>query len=112
MYDLTNDVSCTKLIDGCVYVNERNVISLCCSSLDIECKRIDIWILIILNPCSAHADCIRTDRSLLMGHNALLLRHIATCRDILHALLHRRNMQIASELSNQAECSWGEPPTY
>ena len=34
-----------------------------------------------------HASHIGTDRSLLTGHNALLLRQIA--RDLLHALLHR-----------------------
>ena len=32
---------------------------------------------------------IGTDRSLLTGHNTLLLRQIA--RDLLHALLHRHN---------------------
>ena len=36
-----------------------------------------------------HAGHIGTDRSLLTGHNALLLRQIA--RDLLHALLHRHN---------------------
>ena len=35
-----------------------------------------------------HAGHIGTDRSLLTGHNALLLRQIA--RDLLHALLHRQ----------------------
>ena len=35
-------------------------------------------------PCSAHAGYIGTDRSLLMGHNALLLLQVA--RDLLHAL--------------------------
>ena len=40
-------------------------------------------------PCSAHAGHIGTDRSLLTGHNALLLRQIA--RDLLHALSHRHN---------------------
>ena len=34
--------------------------------------------------CSAHAGYIGTDRSLLTGHDALLLRQIA--RDLLHAL--------------------------
>ena len=42
-----------------------------------------------LRPCLTHADHIGTDRSLLTGHNALLLRQIA--RDLLHALLHRYN---------------------
>ena len=42
-----------------------------------------------LRPCLAHAGHIGTDRSLLMGHNALLLRQIA--RDLLHASLHRHN---------------------
>ena len=36
-----------------------------------------------------HAGHIGTDRSLLTGHNALLLRQIA--RDLLHALLHSHN---------------------
>ena len=36
-----------------------------------------------------HAGHIETDISLLMGHNALLIRQIA--KDHLHALLHRHN---------------------
>ena len=40
-------------------------------------------------PCSAHADYIGTDRSLLTEHNAPLLRHIA--RDLLHALSHKHD---------------------
>ena len=40
-------------------------------------------------PVLTHAGHIETDRSLLTGHNALLLRQIA--RDLLHALLHRHN---------------------
>ena len=40
-------------------------------------------------PVLTHAGHIGTDRSLLTGHNALLLRQIA--RDLLHALLHRHN---------------------
>ena len=40
-------------------------------------------------PVLAHAGHIGTDRSLLTGHNPLLLRQIA--RDLLHALLHRHN---------------------
>ena len=39
-------------------------------------------------PCLAHAGYIGTDRSLLRGHNALLLQQVA--RDPLHALSHRR----------------------
>ena len=41
------------------------------------------------HPCSAHADHIRTDRSMLTGRDALLLRQIA--RDFLHELSHRCN---------------------
>ena len=51
-------------------------------------------------PCSAHAVYIGTDRSLLTGHDALLLRQIA--RDLLHTLSHK-----------QQKNSWtafGEPP--
>ena len=49
-----------------------------------------IWLIeTYLRPCLAHAGHIRTDRSLLMGHDALLLRQIA--RDLLHASLHRHN---------------------
>ena len=40
-------------------------------------------------PCLMHAGHIGTDRSLLTGHNALLLRQIA--RDLLHASSHRQN---------------------
>ena len=40
-------------------------------------------------PCSAHAGHIGTDRSLLMGYDAILLRHIA--RDLLHVLSHRHD---------------------
>ena len=40
-------------------------------------------------PCLAHAGHIGTDRSLLTGHDALLLRQIA--RDLLHALSHRHD---------------------
>ena len=36
-----------------------------------------------------YAGYIGTDRSLLMGHDALLLRHIAM--DLLHALSHRHD---------------------
>ena len=39
--------------------------------------------------CLTHAGHIGTDRSLLMGHDVLLLRQIA--RDLLHASLHRHN---------------------
>ena len=39
-------------------------------------------------PVLAHAGHIGTDRSLLTGHNALLLQQIA--RDLLHALSHGR----------------------
>ena len=42
-----------------------------------------------LRPCLAHAGNIGTDRSLLMGHDALLLRHMA--RDLLHALSDRHD---------------------
>ena len=69
-----------------------------------------------------------TDRSLLIGHNALFLRQIA--REPLHKLSHRHDnrwhslwwtsrwqwrkgvsdMQIASELSKQAERTWVETP--
>ena len=42
-----------------------------------------------LRPCLAHAGHRGTDRSLLTGHDALLLRQIA--RDLLHASLHRHN---------------------
>ena len=47
-----------------------------------------------------HAGHIGTDRSLLTGHNALLLRQIA--RDLLHTLLHRHN-------SNNTWTAFGEP---
>ena len=40
-------------------------------------------------PCSAHAGYFGTDRSLLTGHNALLLQQIA--RDILDAFSHRHD---------------------
>ena len=40
-------------------------------------------------PCSANAGYVGTDGSLLMGHDALLLRRIA--RDLLHASSHRHN---------------------
>ena len=40
--------------------------------------------------CSIHTGYIGTDRSLLAGHNALLLRQIA--RDPSHALSHRNHM--------------------
>ena len=40
-------------------------------------------------PVLAHAGHIGTDRSLLMGHNALRLRQIV--RDLLHALSHRHD---------------------
>ena len=40
-------------------------------------------------PRLEHAGHIGIDRSMLTGHNALLLRQIA--RDLLHALLHRHN---------------------
>ena len=42
-----------------------------------------------LRPCLAHAGHIGTDRSLLTGHDVLLLRQIA--RDLLHASLYRHN---------------------
>ena len=41
------------------------------------------------HPCLTHAGHIGTDRSLLTGHNALLLQQIA--RDLLHASLHRHD---------------------
>ena len=41
------------------------------------------------HPCLTHAGYIGTDRSLLTGHNGLLLRQIA--RDLLYALLQRHN---------------------
>ena len=40
-------------------------------------------------PCLAHAGCIGTDRSLLTGHDVLLLKQIA--RDLLHAVSHRHD---------------------
>ena len=40
-------------------------------------------------PCLAHAGYIGTDRSLLTGHDALLLQQIA--RDLLHVLSHRHD---------------------
>ena len=39
--------------------------------------------------CSEHADYIGTDRSLLTGHDALLLQQLA--RDLLHSLSHRHD---------------------
>ena len=48
-----------------------------------------------------------------MGHDTVLLQQIA--RDLLHALSQWgqiSDMEIASELSKQAECSWVEPPTF
>ena len=39
------------------------------------------------DPCSAHVGYKGTDRSLLTGHDALLLQQIA--RDLLHALSNR-----------------------
>ena len=42
-----------------------------------------------LRPCSAHAGCIGTDRSLLTGRDALLLQLIAM--DLLHASSHRHD---------------------
>ena len=42
-----------------------------------------------LRHCSALADYMGTDRSLLTGHDAPLLRQIV--RDLSHALLHRHN---------------------
>ena len=53
------------------------------------CLKIVNFFKIILSPCSAHAGYIGTDRSLLRGHDALLLRHIA--RDLLHTLSHRHD---------------------
>ena len=51
---------------------------------------IDLFLFgLYLRPCSTHAGYIGTDRSLLMGHNALLLRQIA--RDLLPALSHRHD---------------------
>ena len=40
-------------------------------------------------PCSAHAGYIGTERSLLTGHDALLLRQ--TAGDLLYALSHRHD---------------------
>ena len=48
-----------------------------------------LFVCIILRPCSAQAGYIGTNRSLLTGHNTLLLQQIA--RDLLHALSHRHN---------------------
>ena len=42
-----------------------------------------------LCPCLAHAGHIGTDRSLLTGHDDLLLQQIA--RDLLHASSHRHD---------------------
>ena len=41
------------------------------------------------HPCSAYVGYIGTDRSLLTGHDAVLLQQIA--RDLLHALSHRHD---------------------
>ena len=53
----------------------------------------DYFCFVCLNhinvPVLTHAGHIGTDRSLLTGHNALLLRQ--TARDLLYALLHRHN---------------------
>ena len=47
------------------------------------------WLNHINVPVLTHAGHIGADRSLLTGHDALLLRQIA--RDLLHASLHRHN---------------------
>ena len=79
--------------------------------------------------CWAHAGYTGTDRSLLIGHNALLLRQIA--RGLLDALSHRHddtwhglwwtswqhwlehveNTQIANELSKWMKQSWCKQST-
>ena len=54
----------------------------CLSLYDLHALNRDVY----QRPCSAHAGHIGTDRSLLTGHDALLLQQIA--RDLLHALSH------------------------